>query len=85
MTHTPDLKKVVRMENANATLREGRSFGLLGCLGSNMTEDIQLAVSNSRQTVQYLSHLCMGHHTEFQNLLREQPMYNVRTYDLVRD
>jgi hypothetical protein len=71
------------MENANATLQEGRNFGLLGQLGRNITDDMKVALTDARQTVRFLLNLCLGHHAEFQNFLREQPMYNVRTYDLV--
>jgi hypothetical protein len=72
------------METANFKLAEGRSFALLGGLGANMTVEMRAALVSARQTVRFLTHLCVGHCVHFQEILREQPFYNVRTYDLVR-
>jgi hypothetical protein len=73
----------MRMDIANAKLTEGRNFALLGGLGANMTAEMRCAIASARKTVRFLTHLCVGHCVQFQDILREQPMYNVRTYDLV--
>mmetsp|Transcript_51526 Transcript_51526/g.103483 ORF Transcript_51526/g.103483 Transcript_51526/m.103483 type:complete len:394 (+) Transcript_51526:65-1246(+) len=79
----------VRMENANTTLeelREGRVASSQGGGGGGLSvgeEEEALAIADARRTVQFLSHLCLGHDANFQNILREQPMYNASTFDLV--
>lgn len=72
-----------RMLASNAKLNEAKSFGLLGASGAHLTEDIRAAIANARQSIQFFTHLCVGHHKEFQDILREQPFYNAQTYDLV--
>ena len=77
------------MENANTTLeelREGRVASSQGGGGGGLSvgeEEEALAIADARRTVQFLSHLCLGHDANFQNILREQPMYNASTFDLV--
>jgi hypothetical protein len=72
------------MNDANTKMREGRMFDHLGGLGMNMSEEMADEIANVQQTVQFLAHLCTGHNAKFQDFLRVQPMYNVRTYDIVR-
>jgi len=74
---------VGRMTSARSKLLEGRQFEILGSLGKNMTEEMKATIEHARRTVRFLAHLCTGHHTEFQDILREQGGGALRTYDLV--
>mmetsp|Transcript_1238 Transcript_1238/g.2394 ORF Transcript_1238/g.2394 Transcript_1238/m.2394 type:complete len:1459 (+) Transcript_1238:3-4379(+) len=74
---------VGRMTGANAKMTEGRSFGLLGGLGAHLTDEMRAAIANVRQTINFLTHLCVGHDAKFQDIVRVQPMYSGRNYDLV--
>jgi len=38
---------------------------------------------DSKETVRFMTNLCVGHYTDFQELLREQPMHAEYAYDLI--
>jgi len=72
-----------RIERSIDSIVEAKNFGVLGNEGDNMTEEVQAVLADSNQTIIFMTNLCVGHYSDFQELLREQPMYTGRTFDLV--
>ena len=52
---------------------EGKRHGHFG-MSAELPEELVGALQSASQTVEFLSHLCEGHFSPFQNLMRDQPM-----------
>lgn len=72
-----------RMNRCMRDLSECKNMGALGAKGEFINSDADAVLEESIQIVQLLVNFCVDHYSNFQHLLREQPMYSEFSCDLI--